>query len=134
MIRQQIYYAPTLFDSLGQEKNSLILSGTLNIGQLVAVCVTFLIIDKVGRRPLAIWGGFGMGVPYVVISVLYGLYSDDWLGHPDKGWAAVAMAYVFILIYGVSYSPLGWALPSEVFSNAQRSKGVALSTATVWLW
>jgi len=43
------------------------------------------------------------------------------------------MAFVFILIYGVSYSPLGWALPSEVFSTSMRSKGVALSTCTIWL-
>lgn len=38
-----------------------------------------------------------------------------------------------MLTYGVSYSPLAWALPSEVFSNATRAKGVALSTATVWI-
>ena len=74
-----------------------------------------------------------MGVPYIVIAALYGMYSHDWPAHPAGGWAAVAMAYVFILTYGVSYSPLGWALPPEVFSTSQRSKGVALSTATVWL-
>ena len=128
-----IYYAPILFTALGQEDLSLVLAGTLNIGQLVAVLVCFFIIDKVGRRKLAIWGGFSMGLPYIVIAILYGLYSSDWPSHPAGGWAAVAMAFVYILTYGVSYSPLGWALPSEVFSNAQRSKGVALSTATVWL-
>ena len=128
-----IYYAPTLFSALGQESLSLVLAGTLNIGQLVAVVTTFLIIDKVGRRTLAIYGGFSMGIPYIVIAILYGLYSDDWPAHPTSGWAAVAMAYLYILTYGVSYSPLAWALPAEVFSTAQRSKGVALSTATVWL-
>ena len=74
-----------------------------------------------------------MGIPYIVIAALYGLYSSDWPAHPAAGWAAVAMAYLYILTYGVSYSPLAWALPAEVFSTAQRSKGVALSTATVWL-
>lgn len=39
---------------------------------------------------------------------------------------------IYILMYGVSYSALAWALPSEAFSTGQRSKGVALSTATVW--
>ena len=128
-----IYYAPTLFAALGQESLALELAGTLNIGQLLAVVTTFLIIDKVGRRTLAIYGGFSMGVPYIVIAALYGLYSDDWPAHPAAGWAAVAMAYLYILTYGVSYSPLAWALPAEVFSTSQRSKGVALSTATVWL-
>lgn len=129
-----IYYAPTLFASLGQDyEMSLILSGVLNIIQLVAVLVCFSIIDKVGRRALAIWGGFGMALPYIVLSVLVGLYSSDWANHKSAGWATVAMAFIYIFIYGISYSPLGWALPPEVFSNASRAKGVALSTATVWI-
>jgi len=149
-----IYYAPTLFTSLGQADLSLVLAGTLNIGQLVAVVIAFLIIDVVGRRKLAIWGAFAMGLPYIIIAALYGLYSDDWPAHPAAGWACVAMACkspqytitgilskdvadmspdLYILAYGVSYSPLAWALPSEVFSTTQRSKGVAISTATVWI-
>lgn len=87
-----IYYAPTLFTSLGQGDLSLILAGTLNIGQLVAVVVAFFVIDKIGRRKLAIWGAVGMGIPYVVIAILYGLYSYDWPGNPVAGWVCVAMA------------------------------------------
>lgn len=74
-----------------------------------------------------------MGLPYIVIAALYGLYSDSWADHQAAGWACVAMAFVFIMTYGVSYAPLGWCLPAEVFSNAQRAKGVALSTAFLWL-
>lgn len=43
------------------------------------------------------------------------------------------MAFAFIMVYGVSYSPLGWALPAEAFSTSSRAKGVALSTAVIWL-
>ncbi|KAF2452584.1 hexose carrier protein [Lineolata rhizophorae] len=129
-----IYYAPTLFESLGQSTEmALIMSGVFNIIQLVAVAICFTIIDKVGRKPLAIFGGFGCAVPYMIIAVLSGLYSSDWASHSAEGWVSVAMAFTFILIFGVSYSPLGWALPPEVFPNASRSKGVALSTSTVWL-
>ncbi|KAF2090065.1 general substrate transporter [Saccharata proteae CBS 121410] len=129
-----IYYAPTLFRSIGQSDSmSLVLSGTLNIAQLAAVIICFFIIDRVGRRPLAIWGGFGMALPYIIMSVLVGLYDADWAAHKAGGWATTAMAYVYILIYGVSYSPLTWALPSEVFPNSTRAKGVALSTSMVWL-
>ncbi|OMP84372.1 High-affinity glucose transporter [Diplodia seriata] len=129
-----IYYAPTLFQSLGQsEEMSLVMSGVFNVLQLVAVAACFVVIDKVGRRPLAIVGGLGGGVAWTVMAVLTGLFDKDWLANPAAGWAAVAMAFVFILVYGVSYSPLGWCLPAEVFPNASRSKGVALSTATVWL-
>ncbi|KAB8237676.1 uncharacterized protein BDW43DRAFT_297359 [Aspergillus alliaceus] len=112
---------------------SLILSGVFNILQLVTVIICFLIIDKTGRRPLAIFGGLATGIAYTIIAILSGLYANDWTAHPDSGWAFVAMAFLFILIFGLTYSPLGWALPSEVFPNATRSKGVALSTSTNWL-
>lgn len=129
-----IYYAPTLFRAMGQSsEQSLILSGVFNILQMVAAIVCFLIIDRVGRKALAIFGGFVCAAAYIVIAVLSGLYASDWTSHLAEGWGAVAMAFVFILAYGVSYSPLGWALPSEVFSTANRSKGVALASCTVWL-
>ncbi|KAH1553212.1 hypothetical protein KXX57_007009 [Aspergillus fumigatus] len=129
-----IYYAPTLFESLGQTaETSLILSGVFNVLQLIAAIVCFLVIEKVGRRPLAIFGGFGTAVAYIIIAVLSGLYSTSWASHSAAGWGCVAMAFIFILIYGVTYSPLGWALPSEVFSTTSRSKGVALATCTIWL-
>lgn len=129
-----IYYAPILFTSLGQDyEMSLILSGVLNIIQLLAVFICFFIIDRIGRRPLAIWGAVGEMAVYVVIAGLVGKYSSNWPAHTGAGWACVAMAFLYMLVYGVSYSPLAWALPSEVFSNATRAKGVALSTATVWL-
>lgn len=129
-----IYYAPTLFESLGNSsETSLILSGVFNVLQLLAVFVCFAIIDKVGRRPLAIVGGFGSAACYVVIAALSGLYENNWPAHKAEGWACVAMAFAFILVYGVSYSPLGWALPPEVFPTSSRSKGVALAVACNWM-
>ncbi|KAK7219510.1 hypothetical protein V2G26_007513 [Clonostachys chloroleuca] len=129
-----IYYAPTLFQSIGQDyEMSLILSGIFNILQLVAVAICFVIIDKVGRKPLAIVGGFGSALCYIVIAALAGVYSKSWSSNPAAGWACVAMAFLFIIVYGVSYSPLGWALPPEVFSTSTRAKGVALSVCVNWL-
>lgn len=129
-----IYYAPTLFESIGQSPEmSLILSGIFNVLQLIAVIGCFFLIDNVGRRPLAIAGAFGTASCYIVIAVLAGLYSDNWGAHTSAGWACVAMAFVFIILFGLSYAPLGWAIPPEVYTNATRSKGVALSTCVNWL-
>ncbi|KAK7515778.1 hypothetical protein IWZ03DRAFT_407275 [Phyllosticta citriasiana] len=108
-----IYYAPTLFASLARRCHNLLLYHRQ--GRPSAPCC-------LGRRRNDI-----------VMSALVGLYSDDWAANKAAGWATTAMAYLYILLYGVSYSPLGWALPSEVFNNSTRAKGVALSTATVWI-
>lgn len=44
----------------------------------------------------------------------------------------VSCVYLFTAAYGVSYGPIGWVLPSEVFPLSVRSKGVSLSTASNW--
>jgi len=129
-----IYYAPTLFQSIGQTAEmALVLSGVFNVLQLVAVLACVLLIDNLGRRPLAIFGGFGAAAAYIIIAVLSALYSNNWAAHVAAGWACVAMSFLFIIIFGLSYSPLGWALPPEVYTNTSRSRGVGLATSVGWL-
>jgi hypothetical protein len=42
-------------------------------------------------------------------------------------------AYIFFTIaYGVSFGPISWVLPNEVFPLSMRGKGAALSTASNW--
>ncbi|KAI6878622.1 hexose carrier protein [Hortaea werneckii] len=129
-----IYYAPTLFRNIGQsEEMSLILSGVFNCFQLVGVIIAFALIDSWGRRPLAIYGALGNMVCYLIISALVGTYAGNWDNNESAGWACVAFAFLFITIFGASYSPLGWSLPPEVFPVSIRSKGVGLAVATTWL-
>ncbi|KAI0300838.1 hypothetical protein BC826DRAFT_1090192 [Russula brevipes] len=44
-----------------------------------------------------------------------------------------ACVYLFTVAYGVSFGPVGWVLPNEVFPLSMRGKGAALSTASNWL-
>ncbi|KAI8178228.1 hypothetical protein K4K51_004784 [Colletotrichum sp. SAR 10_75] len=129
-----IYYAPTLFRNIGQSDDmSLILSGIFNALQIVGVFIAFVLIDRIGRRPLAIYGAIGNMVCFVVIAALVGTFDSRWGENTSAGWACVAMAFLFIIIFGASYSSLGWALPPEVFPNGMRSKGVAFSVSVTWL-
>ena len=40
--------------------------------------------------------------------------------------------YIFTVAYGVSFGPISWVLPNEVFPLSMRGKGAALSTASNW--
>lgn len=161
-----VYYAPILFTSLGQEYDmSLILSGMINVGQLVGVIPAMLFIDKIGRRALAIWGAIGMGASHAIMSGIYGAFGNAWESHSAAGWACVAfvcesshlsryyidinvyrptgnlpenckltsLVDLYVVIFGLSYGPLIWTLPSEVFDNANRAKGVGFAVALSWL-
>ncbi|KAI7264259.1 hexose carrier protein [Hortaea werneckii] len=134
LVNAFIYYSPTLFRNIGQsEEMSLILSGVFNCFQLVGVVIAFALIDSWGRRPLAIYGALGNMGCYLIISALVGTYAGNWDNNQSAGWACVAFAFLFITIFGASYSPLGWSLPPEVFPVSIRSKGVGLAVATTWL-
>jgi MFS family permease len=86
-----VYYAPTLFSSLGQSShNSIILAGMINIGQFIGVFPTMLFMDNIGRRALAIWGAVGMGTAHFIMAGVYGSFGSDWPAHPAGGWVCVA--------------------------------------------
>ncbi|KAI9146719.1 substrate transporter [Paramyrothecium foliicola] len=129
-----IYYAPTLFASLGQDpETALTMSGIFNILQLVGVVLCFVVIDHVDRRPLTIYGAICGAITWGLTAVLSDLYSHDWQTNPAAGWAAVAMDFLFILVFGLSYSRLGWILPAEVYTATSGAKGVALATCVTWI-
>lgn len=112
---------------------SLILSGMVNIMQLIGCIGTVLFLDKIGRRFLAIFGGLAMGIPHVIMAGIVGRFQTSWAENPGVGWFGVAIIYLYVLAFGFTYGPLGWTLPAEVYPSAVRAKGIGLSVAVNWL-
>jgi MFS family permease len=97
-INALIYYSPTLFQTMGQPYDmQLILSGVINITQLVGVCTSVYTMDRFGRRPLLLWGSVAMCISHVIIAALVGQYSDNWPAHKVQGWVSVAFLFVYML-------------------------------------
>ncbi|KAL4963638.1 sugar porter family MFS transporter [Aspergillus stella-maris] len=129
-----VYYAPTFFEALGQDREtSLILSGMINIVQLVGGIPILVYLDRVGRRTLAIAGGLAMAVPHLIMCGMMNKFSSDWPSHRGIAWFCVALIYIYVLAYSTSYGPLAWVLPAEVFPSSKRAKGVGAGTAMIWL-
>jgi MFS family permease len=68
----------------------LIMSGVLNITQLVGVASSLYTTDRVGRRPLLLWGSIAMTLSHVIIAILVGLFDKNWPAHRQEGWTSVA--------------------------------------------
>ncbi|KFY89531.1 hypothetical protein V500_05633 [Pseudogymnoascus sp. VKM F-4518 (FW-2643)] len=129
-----VYYAPIFFQALGQDtERALILSGIVNICQLIACIGTVLCLDHFGRRNLAIWGGIAMGIPHAIMAGIVGKYHSSWSSNTGVGWFGVALVYIYVLCYGFTYGPLGWTLPAEVFPSGIRATGIGAAVATNWL-
>lgn len=133
-INALIYYSPTLFETMGLDYSmQLIMSGVLNITQLVGVCSSIWTMDRFGRRPLLLVGAFCMFVAHVIIAGLVGRFGDSWPSHRAEGWVSVAFLLFYMLAFGASWGPVPWAMPAEIFPSTLRAKGNALSTSSNWL-
>ncbi|KAF7428928.1 hypothetical protein PC9H_008164 [Pleurotus ostreatus] len=133
-INALLYYGPTLLQSIGLsgDKVSLLASGGIGIVQAIAVFPTIMYIDQWGRKPLLRYGSIVMTTSHFLVSLLVWRFQDNWPLHPTAAWSAVGCIYIFTAAYGISFGPVAWVLPSEVFPLSMRSKGVALSTASNW--
>lgn len=89
---------------MGLEYNmQLIMSGVLNCVQLVGVASSLWSMDRIGRRPLLLWGSLIMFISHLIISILVGKYSHDWPSYRPEGWASVAMLLVYMIGFGASW-------------------------------
>ncbi|KAJ3767506.1 MFS monosaccharide transporter [Lentinula raphanica] len=133
-INALLYYGPILIQTLQLPGDlSLLVSGGIGIVQFIAVLPVIAYIDQWGRRPLLRSGSIFMSSSHLTVALLINMFASDWRAHPIATWTSVGFIYIFTAAYGMSFGPLTWVLPSEVFPLSIRSKGVALSTASVWV-
>ena len=103
----QIYYAPTLFATMGLNAElCLVMAGLLDSAQLVSVTISIPMMDHFGRRPLLLWGGAFMTASLIAISIVVGLFSHDWLRYTAEGWVSVAFLFVYMVFFGATWGPV----------------------------
>lgn len=130
-----VYYSPTLFEQLGFDyDNRLVQAGINNVCQLVGVLMSFFLIDRIGRKPLLIFGSFAMVACMLIVGVLTAVFGDAWPMHKPDAKAAVAFLNIYMVVFGVSWGPVPWAMPSELFPSSLRAKGVAWAVMSNWFF
>lgn len=114
---------------------------------LVNVCstpISFITIEKLGRRPLLVWGALGMLICQFLVAII-GVTVGFNKTHLDAAGntvannvpavnAQIAFIAIFIFFFASTWGPGAWVMIGEVFPLPIRSRGVALSTASNWLW
>jgi sugar porter (SP) family MFS transporter len=125
-----IYYAPTIFTSIGLGDSAAILS-TVGIGVLnVLVTVgALMIMDKVNRRTMLIVGSSGMAVALLTLSIASSLKSVQGAALPAITMIACA---VYIFFFALTWGPVMWIMIGEVFPLKIRGLGVGVSSVANW--
>ncbi|MEO6288977.1 MAG: sugar porter family MFS transporter [Ginsengibacter sp.] len=116
-------YAPKIFQSIGASQDDQLLQ-TVFIGgvNVVFTVLAMLLVDKLGRKPLMLFGAGALAILYIVVVQL--LAS----GSASVSWFLLAA----IGTYAMSLAPVTWVLISEIFPTKVR--GVAISIAVISLW
>lgn len=95
-INAVLYYAPTIFSSLGLSSNaiSLLATGVVGVVMFLATIPSVLYIDRVGRKPVLTVGAIGMATCHIIIAVIVAKNDGKWEEHAAAGWAAVVMVWL----------------------------------------
>ncbi|KAK0104311.1 hypothetical protein ONS96_005397 [Cadophora gregata f. sp. sojae] len=130
-----LYYAPTIFKSLGLTGNtiSLLATGVVGIVMFIATIPTVLYIDRIGRKPILTVGAIGMASCHIIIAAIVASYRDSWPEHKAAGWAAVVMVWLFIVHFGYSWGPCAWIIVAEIWPLSNRPYGIALGASSNWM-
>ncbi|KAF7294568.1 Hexose transport-related protein [Mycena indigotica] len=129
-----VYYAPSIFSSLGLPGKtvSLLAAGVIGVVFIISTLPAIATIDRVGRRPLLIIGGSGMALMLILVAALTATYQPDW-NNSAAGWTTATFIWIYVAFFGTSWGPVSWTVISEVFPLSTRAHGVALGASANWM-
>jgi MFS family permease len=135
-INVPFYYGPTILATFFQSGHNAVaaavagveVTSILGAVNVVATYFAFRWIDKVGRRPLAIWGYVGMTVFILVAAFGVGILTDL----PKTVVVMVGFSF-FITSFAIGVGGTGWLIQGEVFPTAVRGRAAAIGACVDWL-
>jgi len=116
-------FTTTIFESIGfNQEGQLRQTVFVGVINLIFTVVAMWQVDKIGRKPLMLFGAGALAVLYVFSAVLLKANSSF------AAWTLLGA----IGAYAMSLAPITWVLISEIFPVSVR--GAATSVAVIFLW
>lgn len=117
-------YTTNLFSSIGANVSEQLLQAVyISLANLVFTLLAMALVDRLGRKPLLLFGAGGLAILYVFIGFILS-------GESGTGLSMLIISAIGV--YAMSLAPLTWVLISEIFPNHIR--GLATSVAVLSLW
>jgi predicted neutral ceramidase superfamily lipid hydrolase len=108
------------------------MAGFLNTWFFVASFIPWLLIDRLGRKPLLLSMIFVMAAVFTVqAALIYQVQNNTPIQH-SCGIAAASMLFVYLGAFTVGFQATVWVYPSEILPLRMRQMGSSVSTATNW--
>ncbi|EER27572.1 hypothetical protein D8B26_006344 [Coccidioides posadasii str. Silveira] len=124
------YFGTTFFQSLGTISNPFLIGLITTLVNVCSTPISFWAIERIGRRPLLIWGACGMFVCEFIVAIV-GVTVGE---RQDAVRAMIAFICIYIFFFASTWGPGAWVVIGEIFPLPIRARGVGLATASNWLW
>jgi sugar porter (SP) family MFS transporter len=119
-------YAAEVYREAGYGANdiflNIIITGSINV---VFTILAMLLVDRVGRRPLMLFGCIGIGASHLLCAWAY---HAHW-----RGSAVLVLTLSAIACYALTLAPVVWVLIAEIFPSQIRSQGISTAIAALWI-
>jgi MFS family permease len=86
--------------------------------------VAIYTVDRLGRRPLMLFGAASLAIIYLLLGASYhfGLH----------GWPVLMLIVIAVACYACSLAPITWVVLSEIFPNRIRGAAMAVGVFSLW--
>ncbi|KAH6611692.1 general substrate transporter [Boeremia exigua] len=119
------YYLAPVLRTVGitSVTQQTLISGFLQIWNLIIAVTAALTVDLAGRRRLFLISSSGMLVCYIIISGLAGSFANT--AATSTGIAVIPFLFVYYGFYDIAFTPLLYGYTCEIWPYELRARGVA---------
>jgi sugar porter (SP) family MFS transporter len=128
-----LYYAPTIFVMTGFESNTAAILSSISVGItfVLFTVLSIFLVDRIGRRPLLLWGLAGMCVGLVLLAISF--YLKGLVPTELMTLITLLSMLLYIASFSVSLGPIMWLLITEIYPLPIRGVGASLATTVNWV-
>lgn len=130
------FYAPIVFRTIGFGESASLMSAVMTgaVG-IITTFASMVLVDRVGRRSLLLAGGLIMLTSQLAVGAVMAAKLGDH-SKLSKGYADLVLVLIgaYVAGFGVSWGPLGWLIPSEIFPLEVRAAGQSITVGVNFLF
>ncbi|MEO3800501.1 sugar porter family MFS transporter [Nonomuraea sp. B1E8] len=131
------YYSSVLWQSVGiNQADSLLISFSSSIINIIGTFIAISLVDKIGRRPLLMIGSAGMAISLATAAWAFSAARlvEGTVSLPNpQGAIALVAANVFVLFFALSWGVVVWVLLGEMFPNRIRAAALGVAAGAQWI-
>ncbi|HEY6292104.1 MAG TPA: sugar porter family MFS transporter [Terriglobia bacterium] len=121
-----VYYSPEILRLSGypSAKAAILAAAVIGIANVLVTIVSILLVDRLGRRFLLIFGSAGMAAALALMGAAF---------HRQAAGVVVFYEMIgYIVFFGIGLGPVVWLLISEIYPTKIRGQAMSLATLSLW--